>query len=358
MEQLAFLKEGLHCSPEGSAFLRRVQNCLGPDKKYLVLKANLGNLGDFRPPFLLGEHAGSLIRGAMVLGKLMEATAGYIYGSVRYKAPLEALKKEMDAACEEGFLGKNILDLDFSFDLHVHDAAGQMQSDASSILASLEGGIAAPKKDREDQRLYDGQAFFCSLEILLRIAQVVAGEKDVGQRKLFSVACVGKGGDAVIEAPRNTPLQKLFQMQGMEIDLEEGALVLVGSGPRLLYEKSALASLSWDALEQGGLDAGVLLVIPQTVNILHFGELYAQMAKGNCCGRHMACREGCSALAHFFSSQNIDTCSKETLDQLHMLVQHMQSFSGCQLGKNTAKTLLSIFQKGMDQANGRGVLNV
>ncbi|MDA9642585.1 formate dehydrogenase, partial [Nitrosomonadales bacterium] len=76
----------------------------------------------------------------IIAGLAVGADQGYIYLRSEYPHALEILNEAIDIALKKGYLGKNILGSDFSFNLEVTRAAGAyICGEETSLLESLEG---------------------------------------------------------------------------------------------------------------------------------------------------------------------------------------------------------------------------
>ena len=82
----------------------------------------------------------SLIEGMIIGGYAMGATQGVIYCRAEYPLAIKRLEIAMAQAREKGFLGKNIFDSGFDFDLRIKAGAGAFVcGEETALIASLEG---------------------------------------------------------------------------------------------------------------------------------------------------------------------------------------------------------------------------
>ncbi len=71
---------------------------------------------------------------------------GYIYCRAEYPLAVKTLNIAIEQAREFGFLGKNILGTDFSFDLEVRMGAGAFVcGEETALMASIEGNRGEPR---------------------------------------------------------------------------------------------------------------------------------------------------------------------------------------------------------------------
>ena len=76
----------------------------------------------------------------------MGATQGVIYCRAEYPLAIKRLEIAMAQAREKGFLGKNIFDSGFDFDLRIKAGAGAFVcGEETALIASLEGERGMPR---------------------------------------------------------------------------------------------------------------------------------------------------------------------------------------------------------------------
>src|SRR6185437_10231805 len=102
-------------------------NGIPKDKKgphYLICNADEGEPGTFKDKQLMEQTPFLLIEGMIIGGWATQGDAGYIYIRGEFIDAAKALRKAIDEAYKAGYLGKNILGTNFSFDLYLHMGAG------------------------------------------------------------------------------------------------------------------------------------------------------------------------------------------------------------------------------------------
>jgi formate dehydrogenase iron-sulfur subunit len=110
------------------------------DRKYIVCNADEGDSGTFSDRMVMEGDPFVLIEGMTIAGLAVGATQGYIYLRVEYPHAHQALNAAIEAAYRAGYLGRNILGSDRTFDLEVRLGAGAyVCGEETSLLESLEG---------------------------------------------------------------------------------------------------------------------------------------------------------------------------------------------------------------------------
>ena len=110
------------------------------DKKYIVCNADEGDSGTFSDRMIMENDPFVLIEGMIIAGLAVGADQGYIYLRSEYPHAQAILNEAIEIAKNNGFLGKNILGSQFTFNLEVTRAAGAyICGEETSLLESLEG---------------------------------------------------------------------------------------------------------------------------------------------------------------------------------------------------------------------------
>ncbi len=110
------------------------------DVKYLVNNADEGEPGNFKDRALLENDPHLTIEGMIISAYASGATKGYIYIRGEYNRAISIMKWAVDQARDMGYLGENILDSGFDFDIEVRTGAGAyVVGEEFALLESIEG---------------------------------------------------------------------------------------------------------------------------------------------------------------------------------------------------------------------------
>ena len=161
------LRQALHLAPED--IISRVQDAhlrgrggagfptgrkwsfipKGPDAahpKYLVVNADEMEPATFKDRVLLEGNPHQLIEGIVVAACAVQADIGYMFLRSAYRRAERRLRRAMDEAYREGWLGRNIKGTGFSLDLHLHVSAGRyICGEETALISALEGRRPVPR---------------------------------------------------------------------------------------------------------------------------------------------------------------------------------------------------------------------
>src|SRR5712664_4707738 len=117
-----------------------------PKPKYIVVNADESEPGTCKDRVLIENDPHQLIEGMLIAALSVDAHAGYIYVRGEYRYLIEILDKAIAEAYDRGYLGKNLLGSNFSFDAYTHTGAGAYEcGEESALLESLEGKRGIPR---------------------------------------------------------------------------------------------------------------------------------------------------------------------------------------------------------------------
>ncbi|MFC7587769.1 hypothetical protein ACFQYP_31895 [Nonomuraea antimicrobica] len=108
--------------------------------KFVCCNADEGDSGTFADRMLMEGDPFTLIEGMTIAAWAVGASEGYVYIRSEYPDAVAAMRTAIDVAYARGWLGKRVLDHDFSFDLFVRVGGGAyICGEETSMLESLEG---------------------------------------------------------------------------------------------------------------------------------------------------------------------------------------------------------------------------
>ena len=110
------------------------------DQKYITCNADEGDSGTFSDRMLMEGDPLTLIMGMLIAGFATGASKGYIYLRSEYPLTRKILSQALELARDSGWLGDNIQDSGFNFDIELHLGAGSyVCGEETAMLESLEG---------------------------------------------------------------------------------------------------------------------------------------------------------------------------------------------------------------------------
>ncbi|MFP5214096.1 MAG: NADH-quinone oxidoreductase subunit F, partial [Acidobacteriota bacterium] len=114
--------------------------------KYVICNADEGDPGAFMDRSVLEGDPHAVLEGLLIAGYAIGATTGYVYCRAEYPLAIERIQEAIGQMKEKGFLGKNVMGSDFSFDIKIKKGAGAFVcGEETSLMQSIEGKRGMPR---------------------------------------------------------------------------------------------------------------------------------------------------------------------------------------------------------------------
>ena len=278
-----------------------------PRSKYIIANADEMEPGTFKDRLLLEGDPHLLVEGMIVAGYAIQAEVGYIFLRWAYKDAEKYLLKAIQEAYHAGYLGKNILGSDYSFELKVHTSAGRyMCGEETGLLNSLEGKRANPRSKPpypQTSGLWGKPTIVNNVETLCNVPHIVNN----GPEWFKNLSLTEDGGTKIYgasgkvkrpglwELPMGTTLGEILDHAGgMQEGLKFRGALPGGASTDFLVEDHLDVKLDFTHVQEAGsrLGTGTIIVLDDKTcpvgmvqNLEHF---FAQES----CGWCTPCREG------------------------------------------------------------------
>jgi NADH-quinone oxidoreductase subunit F len=320
--------------------------------KYVVCNSDEGEPGTFKDRDLLRYNPHLVIEGMIIAGYGMGAPVGYNYIHGEIWSEYERFEEALAEARSAGYLGQNILDSAFSYELHAHHGYGAyICGEETALLESLEGKKGQPRFKPPFPASYglygkpttinNTETFAAVPWIIMNGAQAFLelGKPNNGGTKIFSVS-----GD--VEKPGNyevrlgTPFAKLLEMAGgMRGGRKLKAVIPGGSSMPVLPADIMMATdMDYDSIAKAGsmLGSGAVIVMDETRcmvrSLLRLAYFYFEES----CGQCTPCREGTGWLYRMVDRIEHGKGKLEDLDLLNSVADNIQGRTICALGDAAA----------------------
>ncbi len=224
------------------------------------------------------------------------------------KKVYERFEQALDEARAAGYLGKDILNSGFDFELFAHHGYGAyICGEETALLDSLEGKKGQPRFKPPFPAsfgLYGRPTTINNTETLASVPFIIndgaesfqsKGIPNNGGTKLFSISGhVNRPGN--YEIPLGTPFSKLLEMAGGMRDGKQLKAVIPGgsSAPLLTGEMMMACTMDYDSIAKAGsmLGSGAVIVMNEDVCMVKALERLAYFYHEESCGQCTPCREG------------------------------------------------------------------
>jgi NADH-quinone oxidoreductase subunit F len=333
--------------------------------KYVVCNSDEGEPGTCKDRDLLRYNPHACIEGMIIAGYAMGATAGYNYIHGEVWEIYEQYEEALAQAYAAGYIGKNILGSEFSFEMYAHPGYGAyICGEETALLESLEGKKGMPRFKPPfpaSYGLYGRPTTINNTETLAAVPWIVRnggeaflalGKPNNGGTKLFTVSGhVNRPGN--YEVRLGTPFAKLLEMAGgMRGGGKLKAVIPGGSSMPVLPASIMMATdMDYDSIAKAGsmLGSGAVIVMDETTCMVRALERLSYFYFEESCGQCTPCREGTGWL---YRVVNRIENGKGRIEDLALLDSVSDNIAGrtiCALGDAAALPVKSFIKHFRDE---------
>jgi len=281
--------------------------------KFIVCNADEGEPGCFKDRVIMDYDPHAMIEGMALAGYVCGAEEGFIYLRYEYPGTFNILDNALTEARAAGWLGRQIQDSEFTFDIHlVRGAGAYVCGEEGSLLNSMEGKHPFPR-NRPPYPVTNGfndkptavnnvETLACVPPIIRNSAEWYQGLGlgDESGTKLISLSGdVAKPGN--YEVPLGLPLKTLlYEWAGGPLPGQTfQAVTMAGlSGGFLGEEALEEASLCEKSIRSYGsfLGAGGIMVFDARRDMVEVARQAMSFFAEESCGKCFPCRIGTERL--------------------------------------------------------------
>ncbi|MCK4435301.1 4Fe-4S binding protein [Candidatus Bathyarchaeota archaeon] len=335
------------------------------DIKFVIGNGDEGDPGAFSDRSLMEGNPHSILEGMVIGAYAIGANQGYLYVRAEYPLALKHLQIAIDQAKEYGFLGNNIFESKFSFDIKIIQGGGAFVcGESSALIASIEGKMGEPRAKyihtverglwNKPTNLNNVKTWACVPLIINNGADWYAKmgtEKSKGTA-IFSL--VGKvNNTGLIEVPMGIPLKQIIYDIGGGIlgDKKFKAVQTGGPSGGCIPEELLDLPVDFEKLTEAGsmMGSGGMIVMDEATCMVDVARYFLDFLQCESCGKCVPCREGVKRMLEIVTDITTGRGKRENLELLQELAEMVKDFSLCGLGRTAPNTVLSTLKYFRDE---------
>jgi formate dehydrogenase iron-sulfur subunit len=280
----------------------------GAAQKYIVCNADEGDSGTFSDRMIMEGDPFVLIEGMTIAGFAVGATRGYIYVRSEYPHAIAALDHALKIARASGYLGANVAEGGFAFDIEIRVGAGAyVCGEETSLLDSIEGkrGQVRAKPPLPAHKGLFGQPTVINNVISLASVPIILAEgaahyRDFGMGRSRGTMPIQLAGNirhgGLFEAAFGVTLGELVDDIGGGTASGRPVRAVQVGGPLGAYFPRALFDTPFDyeafAARDGLIGHGGIVVFDDTVDMAEQARFAMEFCAIESCGKCTPCRIG------------------------------------------------------------------
>jgi len=327
------------------------------ETKYLVCNADEGDPGAFMNRSLLESDPHSVLEGIVIAAYAIGVHEGYIYCRAEYPLALKTLKQAISQMKEQGFLGENILDSGFNFNIKIKEGAGAFVcGEETALIASIEGKRGTPRTRPPfptTSGLWGKPTVINNVETMAGVALVMqkgpnkfseVGSKDSKGTKTF--ALVGNvRHTGLIEVPLGTTLREvIYDIGGGISDDKKFKAVQVG-GPSggCIPEEFLDTPIDYSSLNMAGaiMGSGGMVIMDEDSCMVDVAHYFLKFTQNESCGKCVPCRLGTKQMLDILTDITEGRGQPGDIELLKELAEAIKAASLCGLGQGSPNPVLT-----------------
>ncbi len=325
--------------------------------KYVICNADEGDPGAFMDRSVLESDPHRVLEGMIIAGYAVGANYGYIYVRAEYPLAIKRLQIAIREARRLGFLGSQLCNTKFSFDIEVRIGGGAFVcGEETALIASIEGrrGTPRPRPPFPSQSgLWDMPTLINNVESFANIPTILrrGGEwySALGTQKSKGTKVFALSGKVqnvgLIEVPMGTTLRQIvFEIGG---GVPEGhafkAVQTGGPSGGCIPEQFLDLPVDYESLKEVGsiMGSGGMIVMDDSACMVNVARYFMEFCMSESCGKCIPCRAGTAQMFELLSRMTNGIATPQDLELLEDLCDMVSSTSLCGLGQSAPNPVLS-----------------
>ena len=327
------------------------------EPKYVIANGDEGDPGAYMDRSLMEGNPHSIIEGMIIGAYAVGAHEGYMYVRNEYPLAVKHLSVAIEAAKEEGLLGKNILGTDFSFDIKINKGAGAFVcGESSALFASIEGRAGEPRAKyvhAVEKGLWDKPTVLNNVETWANVPLIInrgadwyasIGTEGSKGTKIFSL--VGKiNNTGLVEVPMGTTLYEIIYDMGGGIPNGRKFKAVQTGGPSggCIPESLLDIPVDFDKLYEVGsmMGSGGMIVMDDHSCMVDVAKYFLAFLQEESCGKCVPCREGVRRMREILEDICAGKGQDGDVELLEKIATGVADGSLCALGGSAPNPVLS-----------------
>jgi NADH-quinone oxidoreductase subunit F len=325
--------------------------------KYVVCNADEGDPGAFMDRSVLEGDPHSILEGMIICGKAIGASLGYIYCRAEYPLAIQRLNIAIKLAKEKGYLGKNILDSGFDFDIKIKQGAGAFVcGEETALFASIEGARGMPRirpPFPAERGLWQKPTNNNNVETYANVPWIISNgaeayarygtEKSRGTKVFALAGKVKRGGLAEVEMGM-TIKDLVFKVGGGIKENKAFKAVQMGGPSGGCIPSDLLETpVDFESIPATGaiMGSGGMVVLDEASCMVEMARFFLDFTQKESCGKCTFCRIGTLRMLETLTRITQGEGEKDDIDKLQSWGEKIKDSSLCALGQTAPNPILT-----------------
>lgn len=322
------------------------------DRKIVICNADEGEPGTFKDKYLLEFNSYRIIEGITIGAYVVGSNEAYIYIREEYKNLQEVMRKVIENATKNNYLGKNILGSDFDLNVKVISGAGAyICGEGSTLIESMEGKIGRPRSKPP----YIKQNGYFNLPTLVNNVETfsaVAMIMNMGLDEFLSYGTEKSPGTKLVclcgnvkhpgtyEIPFGLTLKEIVYDigGGIENNNQLKFIQLGGASGQIIPADMIDVKYTYEDFAKNDISvgSGSILVADESNKIVDYMKSVIDFFAHESCGKCNPCREGHRELKRIINKFVDGKATDKDFNNMVDIANLLADASFCALGRSAA----------------------
>jgi NADH:ubiquinone oxidoreductase subunit F (NADH-binding)/(2Fe-2S) ferredoxin len=333
--------------------------------KYLICNGDEGDPGAFMDRTILESDPHSVIEGMLIASYAIGASTGYVYIRAEYPLAVERFGLAIQQAKKAGYLGENILDSGFNFNLILKKGAGAFVcGEETALMASIMGkrGMPRPRPPfPSTSGLWDKPTNNNNVKTYAYIPRIIEKGADwfssIGTQDATGtlvVALTGKiNNSGLVEVPMGTSIRELVYDIGGGIPNNKSFKAVQIGGPSggCIPAKFSDTKMDYKSITTLGsiMGSGGFIVLDEDTCMVELAHYFMTFIQRESCGKCVPCRIGTKKMLDILTKITEGNANLKDLEMLEKIAYTVQKASLCGLGQTAPNPVLTTLKYFKDE---------
>ncbi|MCK4893407.1 MAG: 4Fe-4S binding protein [Calditrichia bacterium] len=324
-------------------------------EKYMICNVSEGDPGAFMNRALIEGDPHCVLEGLLIAAYAIGANHGYIYINTDYVLAIERLKIAVKQLREYGFLGKNIQNSGFDFEVIIKEGAGAFVcGEETAQIACIEGKRGMPRSRPPFPAisgLFGKPTIINNVETLGTIPNILRNgaewykqfgvEGNYGTKTFSLVGSIRRGG--LIEVPLGIKLRQIVYDIGGGPWKAFKAVQTGGPSGGCLSEEFLDIPVEYESMQNAGsiMGSGGMIVMDEDTCVVDLALYFLNFTQKESCGKCSPCRVGTWQMVNILERIVKGDSEPDDLAQLQILAETCAKASLCGLGQTAPNPVLT-----------------
>ncbi|MCL2669244.1 MAG: 4Fe-4S binding protein [Syntrophaceae bacterium] len=333
------------------------------EEKYTICNADEGDPGAFMDRAIIEGDPHALIEGMLIGAYAMGSSHGVVYVRAEYPLAIVRLNIALEQARNAGYLGKNIANAGFNFDIRVKAGAGAFVcGEETALIASLEGERGMPRLKPPfpaQKGFWQKPSNINNVETYANVPWIfsqsgrefadiaknsgITGAQATGTKVFALTGKIRKGG--LVEVPIGMTIRDVIFAIGGGIPGGKAFKAVQLGGPSGGCVPAELVDtiIDYQSLAKTGaiMGSGGMVVMDEDTCMVDMARFFLDFTCKESCGKCTHCRIGTKRMLEMLTQIVEGNGKPEDIEALEQLGNQIKEGSLCGLGQTAPNPVLT-----------------